>query len=41
MQIVYKAIDEIKPYKNNPRYCDVIIDRWETYTGKKAVKLSA
>jgi len=25
---------EIDPY-----YCDVIIDRWETYTGQKAVKL--
>ena len=25
----------------DPRYCDVIIDRWETYTGKKAVKLTA
>ncbi len=24
----------------DPRYCDVIVDRWETYTGKKAVKLS-
>ena len=25
----------------DPRYCDVIIDRWETFTGKKAIKLSA
>jgi DNA modification methylase len=25
---------EIDPY-----YCDVIIDRWETYTGQKAEKL--
>ncbi len=24
----------------DPSYCDVIVDRWETYTGKKAVKLS-
>jgi DNA modification methylase len=23
----------------DPHYCDVIIDRWETYTGQKAVKL--
>ena len=23
----------------DPRYCDVIIKRWETLTGKKAVKL--
>lgn len=23
----------------NPRYCDIIIDRWEEYTGKKAVKV--
>lgn len=23
----------------DPRYCDVIIDRWETFTGKKAVLL--
>lgn len=23
----------------DPHYCDVIIDRWETFTGKKAVKL--
>lgn len=25
----------------DPRYCDVIIDRWEIFTGKKAIKLSA
>lgn len=25
----------------DPRYVDVIIDRWETFTGKKAVKLNA
>lgn len=24
----------------DPRYVDVIIDRWETFTGKKAIKLS-
>lgn len=24
----------------DPKYCDVIIDRWETYTGKKAIKLT-
>ena len=23
----------------DPHYCDVIIDRWETFTGKKAVLL--
>lgn len=23
----------------DPRYCDVIIDRWETYTGRKAEKV--
>ena len=23
----------------DPRYCDVIIDRWEAFTGKKAVLL--
>jgi DNA modification methylase len=23
----------------NPKYCDVIINRWEEYTGKKAVKV--
>jgi DNA modification methylase len=23
----------------DPKYCDVIIDRWETFTGQKAVKL--
>lgn len=23
-----------------PLYCDVIIDRWEQYTGKKAVKIN-
>ena len=94
VQIVYKAIDELKPYKRNPRnndgavdavaasikefgfkvpividtdgeiiaghtrlkaaqklgricytmefdpkYCDVIIDRWEKLTGQKAVKI--
>lgn len=25
----------------DPRYVDVIIDRWEKHTGKKAVKLNA
>lgn len=24
----------------DPHYCDVIIDRWESYTGKKAKKIS-
>ena len=24
----------------DPRYCDVIIKRWENFTGKKAVKLN-
>lgn len=24
----------------DPKYCDVIIDRWEQYTGKKAVRIS-
>ncbi len=24
----------------DPRYVDVIIDRWEEFTGKKAVKLN-
>ena len=24
----------------DPRYCDVIIERWETFTGKKAVLLN-
>jgi len=24
----------------DPHYCDVIIDRWETFTGKKAVLLN-
>lgn len=24
----------------DPRYCDVIIDRWESFTGKKAVLLN-
>lgn len=24
----------------DPHYCDVIINRWETYAGKKAVKLN-
>ena len=23
----------------DPHYCDVIIDRWETYTGRKAEKV--
>jgi DNA modification methylase len=23
----------------DPKYCDVIIDRWEQFTGQKAVKL--
>ena len=23
----------------DPRYCDVIIDRWEQFTGQKAVKI--
>jgi len=23
----------------DPKYCDVIINRWEQFTGKKAVKL--
>ena len=23
----------------DPHYCDVIIDRWETFTGQKAVLL--
>lgn len=23
----------------DPKYCDVIINRWETYTGKKAIKI--
>lgn len=24
----------------DPQYCDVIVDRWEKYTGKKAIKES-
>ena len=24
----------------DPKFCDVIIDRWETFTGEKAVKLN-
>ena len=24
----------------DPKYCDVIIDRWETYTGMKSIKLT-
>ena len=24
----------------DPKYCDVIIKRWETFTGKKAVKIN-
>jgi DNA modification methylase len=24
----------------DPKYCDVIIDRWEKYTGAKAVRLN-
>lgn len=24
----------------DPHYCDVIIDRWEEYTGKKAEKIN-
>lgn len=24
----------------DPKYVDVIIDRWETFTGQKAVKLN-
>ena len=24
----------------DPKYCDVIIDRWETFTGKRAVKIN-
>lgn len=25
----------------DPKYCDVIVDRWEKFTGEKAVLLSA
>lgn len=25
----------------DPKYCDVIIDRWETFTGEKAVLINA
>ena len=24
----------------NPKYCDVIVKRWETFTGKKADKIN-
>jgi DNA modification methylase len=24
-----------------PKYCDVIVERWETYTGKKAKRIPA
>lgn len=24
----------------DPKYCDVIVKRWETFTGKKAVKIN-
>lgn len=39
MKVTELDIDQIIPYVNNPRYCDVIIKRWETLTGKKAVRL--
>ena len=41
-EFVKLSVDDIHPYPNNPRindehYCDVIIQRWENLTGKKAV----
>ena len=48
LEIKYLGVDELTPYENNtrkhgkedPHYCDVIIQRWETFTGKKAEKIN-
>ena len=46
MELIKIKIKDIKPYEKNARkndnadehYCDVIIDRWEKFTGLKAEK---
>jgi DNA modification methylase len=46
MQIEQIPLKELTPYTRNaylmeldPKYCDVIIERWENFTNKKAVKV--
>lgn len=34
--IVMMSIDDITPYYNNPRYADVILDRYRNLTGEEA-----
>ena len=45
LTIQYRQVSDLIPYVNNarsrlmeldPRYCDVIIKRWQEYTGKQA-----
>ena len=48
MLIEDRDITTIRPYENNPRinmeldppYCDVIVERFEAFTGKKADRIS-
>ena len=36
MKVENWKIERVKPYEKNPIYCDVIVKRWEEFTGKKA-----
>lgn len=36
LKIEYLPVDALKPMELDPRYCDVIVDRWEKLTGQKA-----
>ena len=47
MNVEYIPVGKLKPYDKNtrkhedyPKYCDVIIKRYENLTGQKAVKIS-
>lgn len=37
LKVEYVPIEDLKPYEN---YADVIIQRWENFTGKKAIKIN-
>lgn len=39
MKIIELAIDELTTVELGPKYCDVIIQRWEQATGNKAVRI--
>ena len=36
MKEKYVKLSDLVPYEKNPRYTDVIVDRWEEFAGRKA-----